>query len=498
MKNIKFISAIALTMMMASCDDFDLPNPPVQSNPEPEAVFENSGLVLTQGDANVNLVTFNNADQAVTVANITDLVNFPADYTLDIVMEVSGDQNFSKVAKVPTTIVDNAVMVQPDEFNAGIQEAMTKKPGTYDVYSRFVAYAVLGDTRARLGGLTASYCPSKFLVTTLDPAKVIEDNYYLVPCDAQGNPVFAAALKMNNTAGNVSPYDNPEFALKIDVTEDEVNGLGYLWKVAPESAYLTQDASQCMGCSVSPTSDLAGKLGVDYAAGSIKLLGSVLVSVNVEVDSYSVNYAFEALYPFSGRTAANKLMLLYTDNYITYTGVTAINQAWILAAQADKTNGVFFKQDANVAPEVTEDGLNQTGLLTTSSDGDGLTAPVAANCLYWVNVNLVQLTYELYALKTLSVIGSGNDWKLDTATQLTPSSDFKVWTADNVPVGDEFKINANGAWTIGFSGKSVPDATGKQVYTVDKQDGGENLHATPGTYKVTVDFSTKPYTVTLE
>lgn len=38
-------------MVMASCDNFDLPNPPGQTNPEPDGIFENSGLVLEQGEA---------------------------------------------------------------------------------------------------------------------------------------------------------------------------------------------------------------------------------------------------------------------------------------------------------------------------------------------------------------------------------------------------------------------------------------------------------------
>lgn len=117
MKKIKFISAIALTMVMASCDDFDLPNPPGQTNPEPEAVFENSGIVLTQGDATVNLVEANKDNKDVTVANITELVNFPADYTLSVDMDIAGDASFSNATTISTTIVDNAIMVNPDVFN---------------------------------------------------------------------------------------------------------------------------------------------------------------------------------------------------------------------------------------------------------------------------------------------------------------------------------------------------------------------------------------------
>lgn len=486
-------------MVMASCDDFDLPNPPGQTNPEPEAVFENSGLVLTQGDANVNLVEANEANKDVTVANVTELINFPAGYELSVDMQVSGTADFSKYATATTTVVDNAVNVNPDIFNGAIQEAMTKAPGTYDVYTRFVAYAQRETTRIRLGGLTATYCPSTFKVVTLDPAKVLEDLYYFVPCDAAGNPQLAKAMKMNNTSGNISVYDNPEFAVKIDVTEAEANA-GYLWKILPASSIEAGTTANALGCNPSAESDLSGKLGADYGAGVIKMLGSLLVTINVEADSYTVNYAFECLYPFtSGNTSKpDDVLRLYTTNYINYTGVAMLNTIWYCAAQPVYNGDIVFKQDETVGFEDSEDGLTRTGGLTASADGARLQTPVKGKHLYWMDVNLVQLTYSLTCLNTLSVIGSGNDWKLETATELTPSADFKVWTAKNVEIGDEFKINANGAWAIGFSGTQLSDDTNKTVYTVNKQDGGENLHAVPGKYNVTVDFSNVPYTVTLE
>ena len=133
MKKIKFLSAIALTMVMASCDNYDLPNPPGQTNPEPDGIFENSGLVLTQGEAAVNLNTYNTNNQDVTVANITELVNFPSDYELQVEMRVSGNQDFSKATVISTTIDDKAVLVNPDVFNGAIQSSITKAPGNYTV-----------------------------------------------------------------------------------------------------------------------------------------------------------------------------------------------------------------------------------------------------------------------------------------------------------------------------------------------------------------------------
>ena len=106
MKKIKFISAIALTMVLASCENFDLPNPPGQTNPEPGPVFENSGLVLAQEATTANLVEANEQNVFVNVAKVTELVNFPADYDLSVDMEVSGDENFGDVTTIATVITD--------------------------------------------------------------------------------------------------------------------------------------------------------------------------------------------------------------------------------------------------------------------------------------------------------------------------------------------------------------------------------------------------------
>lgn len=505
MKKIKFISAIALTMVLASCENFDLPNPPGQTNPDPDGYFENSGLVLSQGDATINLKDANANNQDVTVANVAELINFPSDYTLSIDMQVAGDANFTNPVTVSTTLVDNAIEINPDVFNGAIQSSITKQPGTYDVYTRYIAYAELGTTRMRLGGLDAFYGnPFMFTVTTLDPTKVIEDSYYLVPMASDGTPDWSDALKMNNTSGNVSPYDNPEFAIKTSVSEAQANGEGLLWKIAPASAYEAKDASQLLGCNPSEASDLSGKLGVGYNSGSIKMLGDVLVTINAELDSYTVNYAFEVLYPFTTGNTSNpsSVLMLTTNNYINYDGVAMLNTVWYLAAQPDYKGAVVFKQDTEAGFTDSEDGMTREGGLTGSSDGGRLETPVRGKHLYYLNINLVQLTYAITCLNNLGVVGSNNGWDPVTRPVLTPNSAFTIWTASDIEFtkGDEFKINANEGWDISFSGTKITDTDNEQVYQVKKQDGGDNLmfNGESGKYDVTVDFSAVPYTVTLK
>ena len=99
MKKIKIFSTIALSLALASCDNFELPNPPAQSNPDPgvEGVFENSGLRLSQSSADVNLIEASNKNENVAVARIDELVNFPEGYDLRVDMQVAGKRPVRQV-----------------------------------------------------------------------------------------------------------------------------------------------------------------------------------------------------------------------------------------------------------------------------------------------------------------------------------------------------------------------------------------------------------------
>ncbi|MDE5843258.1 MAG: hypothetical protein K2H35_05940, partial [Muribaculaceae bacterium] len=331
MKGLKFISAFALVLGLAACDNYDLPNPPGQTYPQPDGYLTDSDLQIAIAPEAINLVQANEANIEPTVATIEQLDNFPAEYSLSVYMEVASNDAFNPSAVIAATVNGNNISVNPDALNGAIQQAITKKPGTYTINARYIAYATLGSTNLRIGGLDATYGNGTIDVTTLNAAKDIEDAYYLVPCGADGTPDFAKAVEMNNTAGNVSGYDNPEFAIQIDVPETE----DYFFMIASASAYEAKDAAALYGCN--PAEDnLSGKLSVGSKVGELPLKGSVLITINMEQDSYSVNFAFANIFPISGSTAVNNSMWLYTDNFINYYGVTAINQRWTIYTQADK------------------------------------------------------------------------------------------------------------------------------------------------------------------
>ena len=90
-------------MGFAACDEYTLPNPPAQSNPE-EPVFDSADLVVTSDiTGQISLPALNAERKPVTVFNYT-VENFPASYNLEIVAEFSADDTFEKVAEVLSLI----------------------------------------------------------------------------------------------------------------------------------------------------------------------------------------------------------------------------------------------------------------------------------------------------------------------------------------------------------------------------------------------------------
>ena len=86
---------------MASCDDYELPNPPAQSNPE-EPVFETDGLKLTNiVEGTVDLRALQSEGKSVGLFTF-ELTDFPSTSKLTVVAELSGSDNFSGAATVPT------------------------------------------------------------------------------------------------------------------------------------------------------------------------------------------------------------------------------------------------------------------------------------------------------------------------------------------------------------------------------------------------------------
>ena len=494
MKAIKFLLAIALVAAMASCSE-DLPNPGSQQYPEPDGIFANSDIVLAQGNADLLLQEANANNVNCVLATVTDLKNFPDGYTLSIDAQVSGTQDFSEYTTIATEIQESNVTVNPDILNGAIQEVITKAPDKLPVYIRCLAYAERENTRMLLGGKDHFFGPYTYNVTPLNPTVVIEQEYYLVGkfCDWD----ITKAVKFTNTVAGANAYDNPQFSIVVNVTEEQA-AAGYKWMVIPASTYAAKNFSAGAFGTRADESGMAGILidatKADEAAGVISVSGPMQITVDMRAKTYGVNYALNVLWAFWKN---NDAMGLYSENYINYTGV-AVFRAAARFGQEPNTSGIMFKQDPD-AEAYEEEGV-YTGRLTSASGGRDIKVSKDAT-LYWCDLNLVALTYSISAINSISVVGAGNDWNEKEAPELTPSADLKVWTGKDIQIGKDgdmsFKLNCNHAWTLDFGGASDPVVAGNEQSWNLAFKGGNMIANGEGKYDVEVNFGTVPYTVKL-
>lgn len=167
-------------------------------------------------------------------------------------------------------------------------------------------------------------------------------------------------------------------------------------------------------------------------------------------------------------------MVLTTDNFTTYTGYAVLSPGGFKFTSEGDWNGINYG------------ATDEEGTLTTDGDAGNLSVPTLG--LYWCNVNLEDLTYEVTYIETIGLIGDATEGAWDVSTPLTPSDDFKTWSA-TVTLGEgEYKFRANDAWAVNLGG--TPDHL--------TQDGPNIPSPGAGTYTVTLNLGSVPYTCTVE
>ena len=476
MKKIALLSAVALGLAFTACDDTEIIDIP--QNPAP-VEFKVDDLKLTateQLSSVLDLEALNNSYANIKVADIS-LVNFPSDYELNVVMQMSADDTFSKICEVPASVVDNQIVVNPDDLQGVYVANISKGPKQRTVYARFAAYAVKDQAQVRLGNPDYYWGPFSLIVKPYPSSLVIEQNYYLLGT-INGWSV-AQAIKLNHSDKDV--YDDPVFSIKVDISAADAAS-GWWWKIVPESTYATGnwvDADNAaFGVAENGDEALSGMLvgrtaTEDCGAGCLKVQGPYLLTINLEEGTYKFEMAIDNLYTpgDSNNWSHAASQLLFTKDYANYYGYANLN-------------GIFkFTSAPNW------DGINygNAGEGVLSTDGGAGNLTVAEPGLYWLHVNLAALTYEATLVKTIGLIGDAtpNGWGASTA--LTPSADNLVWTGEVTFGAGEFKFRANNDWAINLGG-SMDDL---------QQDGGNLASPGAGTYAVTLDLSKLPYTCTM-
>lgn len=468
--SIFFVSLLALGFV--SCDDHsDLGV--MQTNPQ-EAFMSANGLTVDFGQAlkgdQLNLADY---ESVVPVIEVLAAENLPANSNVAFKMELAADENYSNA--VTLDVVDGAVAVA--DWDNAFRSLLGKAPFTKDNYVRFAAYVEEGTQSVRLGDANTYYAAKKVNVTPIDLNIQIEDAYYLVGTIC--NWTVADAIKFSHS--DMSVYDDPVFTIKVDISS-EVAEAGWWWKIVPQSVFETGDWGSGENSQFGPVTNgdesAVGLLtGNEPGAGCFKQAGQYLLTINMLDCSYEFTQAIDYLYTpgnSNGWGFGDNCSRLFTNDYVNYNGFVYINGEYKLTDRP-AWGGMEWAAGA----EEGTIGLGAAGNLPMPADGPSL---------YWMTANIANLQYTTTAISSISLIGDFNGWAGDVA--LTPSEDFLTWTGEvEFPGEGGWKFRCNNDWAVNLGG----------VANDNLVPNGDNLVAPgAGTYVVTLNLMTMPYSCTVE
>lgn len=478
--NIALTALLALSFAACSEDDPFLGQPVV--NPQlpvmPADGIEASDIIAQGGSADLQAA---GSQGFIDVLDITRLKDFPADQQLNIVMTLSPDQSMQPSQDITLTTVEggNALYTAKAaaaDWDQVFKAIVSRDPSAKTMYATYTAYAVQGTTSVLLGSVGAKQAIS---VTPFGYEHPLENEYFIYGT-ACGN-VIADALKLSHE-GNV--YDNPVFKVKVDITSDQIAADGgWKFKVIPLS---TKQAAQTWDQNHSLTfigaANKAGELAYATASADVPFVvidkpGSYMLNVNLLDLTYELTNAIDYIYvPGANNDWSSWSTKLPTTDYIHYDGYANLTGDFKFTG----TNG-WSADFGNYGA----DGGNNYKLLNGSNDNFKLDGTAG---LYYINLNLGDLTYKKTLITKVSVVGSHNGWDAANAPMLQ-SDDNLVWIGEvTLNDGDEFKFNMNGAWDINLGGEMD-----------NLQQNGSNLRSPgAGTYLIALDLSTPPYQCLIE
>lgn len=467
-----------LSLVFASCED-DWTEAAPQKNPQEALIAVDDIALTTMLPEAINLQEAYMTDNKVRLFKEA-VKNLPAGSYIEYEMQFSKSENFDKFGTLKCEKDSDVALVRASDFEEAYLNTIGRSPKAKDIFVRFAAYIVKDATSTvRVGDPDTYIGATKVNVTPYPSSVVIEENYYLVGTINDWS--VATAIKLDHTG---DPYDNPVFTKKVSISPEAAND-GWWWKIIPESTFKNGDwvsaANAAYGVAENGSEKKEGMLvartaDTDCGAGCLKEAGDLLLTINMEEGTYSFTPAAENLYTPGEANKWDHLssQKLYTENYQEYMGY-----AYLDAGGFKFTNAPDWKH--------TNYGYSGDGVLSTDGGAGGITP--AETGLYWCKANVAALTYELYKVNTIGVAGDATPDGWDASTPLQPVDDKSlVWEADIKFAGSgEWKFRANNEWTANLGGS----------FDNLKFDGGNFATPGAGKYKVRLDLSKLPYTVTV-
>lgn len=463
-----YFAPLALcALAMTGCDD-TTDGGVMQVNPQ-QPEFTPADITVTTASPVTSDGSINLADAAlVSAVSYTVSAELPEDAVVSFEMQVSGSEDFAGAITIPMERVGetDTYGVDAQLWDNAFRSLLGKAPFERTNYVRFAGYINVGSQRSRIGTPDTWYCPTKVNVTPVDLGIKVEDAYYLV--GTVNGWDLATAVKFSHSDKNV--YDDPVFTLSIDITAEAAQA-GWWWKIVPESSFSAGSWEGLFGTEKDGDTALSGNLFEDGNSGCLNRAGQQLFTIDMLNCTYSVTNAVPMLWTpgNSNDWTPETSGTLTTSDFTNYNGFLHLNGEWLMTPAANWDN----KYTLGTAP----------GTLIYNGDNN-LPVPAEGDALYWVEVNLGSLTYSTTAITKVGMIGGFNDWAGDL--EMTPSADLLTWTADlDLAADTELKVRFNGDWAINLGAPAT-----NLVFNAG------NIAVAAGSYAVTLNLTTHPYTLT--
>lgn len=453
-----------LGMTFVACDDIDESSALPQSNPQLDMIKAENVKVESTVTSTIDFAT---ANEYIGIARVEDGTDWPEGYKAEVpFVQVSPSEDFSVYRQLDAVTDDNGeVSVDADAWDAAQVAMVGKNPAQVTYYVRCAVNAVGGGQTIRMGGDKHFYGNFSVQVKPIDlfNGQVIEQEYYVVTSDTGWD--ISKAIKCNHT--DKDAYDDPVFSAIVNAPAE---GVEYV--IVPGTTYYA--GSFGLNYGVDATGALVESNGErSPEPGMIADKGPHMITVNMLNLTGEQKLAIDFFYTPGQANGWSQLasQKIPTRDYVNYNGYAYVD------AMFKFSSGETWDQGLDL-------GYESPGVLNPAPGSGNIN--VEETGLYYCWLDPIALKYSLTLVKSFGVIGNATPGGWDAETALQPSADYLVWSGKMNLTDGELKFRANNSWDINLGG------TPEDLY----QNEGNLTSPGAGTYLITLDLSTVPYSCT--
>ena len=454
----KILYGLTLMAAMVSCtEDYkDWASPTVNPQEEPQSV--------TLSVANAAAINYDGLTAETVQLFVPTVTSSVADVeTTFQAMVWNADHDAYAVIED----IDAQGYVSADELKSIVEQLYGKRPEAHNIDLSIASFTDVN------GQSIGNKAESSVTVTLKAP--FIDSGYYLVG-DMLGWD--KASCKAFTHLGGGDVYDNPEFQITFETKADN-----QYWKIIPQTNYdgdfWAGGETGVVGTVVDGDTSMEGTLVTDNPqAGKIEKAGIYRMTINMMNYTYKIEkMEFTQFVYFIGATdgwsqAEQKLESPAFDG--VYTG-------YLYCADPNGWGNEFkFQKEAGNWDSQLNSGSFTGGITGDFANGGDNIKATAGEGVYFVTMNLTNMTLNAVRVTKMGIIGDFNGWGGDV--EMTWNATDYCFEATNAGVttnGWKFRVNSD--WGINLGAN---DSVEPSTLTSDLVANGKNLGVAGSTVKL--------------